>query len=216
MSLLSDIRRAASTGLARLSFQDRTELIRRIEACRLSSGLFPGLDGEPDWYYTFFAELILQSKRAFPDKPDPVGPVDRLCAAILRRQYAPTVYLRISYPYNLFLLLLRLPWFPPMPIFPAGETAPRLAIATLAGNRKAGEKLRRLMRADGSFSVSFRADEYDLLSTAVARFALVRQMSLPAFDPESCRTPDGLYGARPGLSKGDIEYTFYALLALGV
>lgn len=216
MSLLNDLRRAASTGLARLSFQHRTELLRQLEACRLPNGLFPGLDGEPDWYYTFFAELILQSGHTFPEVSKTTGPVDRLCATILRRQSAPTVYFRIPYPYNLFLVLLRLPWFPPIPLFPIGETAPRLAAAAVVGNRKAREKLQRLMRPDGSFSVSLRTDEPDLLSTGVARFALARQMNLPAFDPERYRTPDGLYGARPGLSKGDIEYTFYALLAMGV
>lgn len=111
-------------------------------------------------------------------------------------------------------------------------TTPQAA-AVLAVQALAGAALNRGERAQawlldqrepaGGFRASPAARGPDLLSTATARFALALTgwtepdddaRRLAAF-VDACRTPDGLWAGHPDLARGDVEYTFYALLALG-
>ena len=59
----------------------------------------------------------------------------------------------------------------------------------------------------------------DLLSAAVALYALKRSGHKPSYDVRAflsgCFRPDGLFGAVPGDPAGDLEYTVYGLLAMG-
>ncbi len=111
-------------------------------------------------------------------------------------------------------------------------TTPQAA-AVLAVQALAGAALNRGERAQawlldqrvpaGGFRASRAARGPDLLSTATARFALALAgwvepdddaRRLAAF-VDACRAPDGLWAGHPDLARGDVEYTFYALLALG-
>lgn len=106
----------------------------------------------------------------------------------------------------------------PCPVMAAG-----LVVAHLRG-RPTGELVNRLLafhRRDGSFSATLKAPAGDLLSTAVALYALkfadhdlslIKPASLSYVDSLYC---DGGFCAAPAEEIPDVEYTFYGLLALG-
>lgn len=95
----------------------------------------------------------------------------------------------------------------------AHEEVPGTLTAWLARCRDAGS---------GGFRASATAPLPDLLSTAVALYALAVRQALPqdwvegtgAF-VESCWRDDGGFAASPDSGDTDLEYTWYALLALG-
>jgi hypothetical protein len=79
------------------------------------------------------------------------------------------------------------------------------------------EKLLRRQSGTGGFSSADNTPP-DLLATAVARFVLADQAvgrSQDLLFTEACWCPDNLFAAIPGLSQGDVEHTYYALLVLG-
>ena len=76
--------------------------------------------------------------------------------------------------------------------------------------------LHRHFETGGFSSVDHAAP--DLLATAVARIALSSESPDTSPDllfTEACWCLDGLFSAMPGLSCGDVEHTYYALLVLG-
>ena len=143
-------------------------------------------------------------------------------------------------PYTVFIAALtaeqcgwRLPWFPfawwaPWNWRTTPQAAAVLALQALAGaalnrGRRAQEWLIEQQAETGGFHAAPQAPAADLLSTATARFALAlagwqetpeEARQLVDF-VETCRTPTGLWASHPGLPTGDVEYTFYALLAIG-
>ena len=79
------------------------------------------------------------------------------------------------------------------------------------------ENLRRRHSATGGFASADNASP-DLLATAVARMALSGEPLDNAHDllfTEACWCPDDLFVSTPGLPRGDVEHTYYALLVLG-
>ena len=90
------------------------------------------------------------------------------------------------------------------------------------------DALAALQEPDGSFKAAASAPEGDLMSTATAAFALqrcgqgnnaARNPTLPV-SPKSflreCFRDDGLFAATPHDPDGDLEYTAYGLLLMGV
>ncbi len=82
--------------------------------------------------------------------------------------------------------------------------------------------LGRCARPGGGFAASLDGDQAELLSTAVSLFALHLAGGLPpalrtpqARFVEACWHDAGGFADAPGHPQADLEYTFYALLALG-
>jgi hypothetical protein len=151
-----------------------------------------------------------------------------------------TLLIGLRTPYPLFIAALTLeqcggrPWWFALAWWaPWNWGATPQAAAILAVQALAGSALNRGQRAQawildqrlptGGFRSSPAAPCADLLATATARFALAlagwresddETRRLAAFI-DACRTPTGLWAGHPGLATGDVEYTFYALLALG-
>jgi hypothetical protein len=110
----------------------------------------------------------------------------------------------------------------------AGTTPATAAALALLGRegRDDPDALRWLRERRDPSSGGFRAgpatDGPDLLCTAAALFALRQRDALPAEAAdgalgfvERCWNPDGGFGGVPGDSVSDVEYSWYALLALG-
>ena len=85
--------------------------------------------------------------------------------------------------------------------------------------QETAEELCRLQEDDGSFKAVENAPGGDLLSTGTAFFALNRYGASPKLSAKpflrSCFRENGLFAATPEDPCGDLEYTVYALLALG-
>lgn len=96
------------------------------------------------------------------------------------------------------------------------------ALFLLAGDvrREAAETLQSLQEPDGSFKAVPCAPQGDLLSTATAAFALhvsdypLRQTVKPFL--RACFRDTGLFAATPDDPVGDLEYTAYGLLTMGL
>ena len=171
------------------------------------------------------------------------SPIDHFCKAFvsihrmsaLKRKFASfSFFLRHTPrdPYTLFLAGLMLgisfPRLAPVLLRLARTNTPsvlstsRLAAQLLANPRASEapllrEKLLQRHSGTGGFASADHASP-DLLATAVARMALSGQPLDNTHDllfTEACWCPDGLFSATPGLPRGDVEHTYYALLVLG-
>ncbi len=143
-------------------------------------------------------------------------------------------------PYALFIAALtmeqcgwRPPWFAlawwaPWNWGTTPQAAAILAVQSLAGaalnrGKKAQAWLLDQRVVTGGFRASPAAPGADLLSTATAALALALagwqetpdESRLVVDFVASCRSDDGLWSGHPHRPSGDVEYTFYALLALG-
>ena len=82
------------------------------------------------------------------------------------------------------------------------------------------DALRALQEPEGSFKAAASAPEGDLMSTATAAFALQRGGKVLSISPKpflrECFRDDGLFAATPHDPDGDLEYTAYGLLLMGV
>jgi len=259
--------RAALRAGAELLLPEAREDLRTALGTGLASSrgvpLTDATPGEPDLYYTLFAQWLGEAldvpidtarlRGALARQPARyLDPVHRACHACLaaRVDAAPRLRLLCGMPrvvlaglrdpYALFIGALTLEqcglrpcwfalaWWAPWNWGTAPQAAAVLAVQSLAGaalNRgpRAQAWLLEQRVAAGGFRCSPAAPAADLLSTATARFALAlagwedtddETRRLAAF-VDACRAPDGLWAGHPGLSRGDVEYTFYALLALG-
>ena len=171
------------------------------------------------------------------------SPIDHFCKAFVQIHSMPafkrklaSLYLLIRHPpytpYTLFLsgLLLDMsfPRLAPLLLRLTRKnnthalSTSRLAAQLLANPRATNaplirKKLLQRHSETGGFSSADNASP-DLLATAVARIALSSESldtSLDLLFAEACWCPDGLFSAMPGLSSGDVEHTYYALLVLG-
>lgn len=108
-----------------------------------------------------------------------------------------------------------------------GATVPAVnataaALFLLAGDarREAAERLQSLQEPDGSFKAVHSAQQGDVLSTATAAFALhvhdyqLRHTAKPFL--RACFRDTGLFAATPDDPVGDLEYTAYGLLLMGL
>ena len=99
-------------------------------------------------------------------------------------------------------------------------TAAALFLLTDDTRNAAARALQNLQEEDGSFKAIPAAPQGDLLSTATASFALhchgfpLRRMVKPFL--RACFRDTGLFAATPDDPVGDLEYTAYGLLAMGV
>lgn len=98
-------------------------------------------------------------------------------------------------------------------------TASALFVIPESERRTTVEALCRLQQEDGSFKACENAPDGDMLSTGTAIFAL-NKFGTPPWKTTKpflrcCFRDDGLFAATPEASQGDLEYTVYALLALG-
>lgn len=114
---------------------------------------------------------------------------------------------------------------PDLPVPAVPPTAAGLLLARQAGlvaDPRDAEWLAAQTTAAGGLRVHPLTDQPDLLATGVGLFALAETgRELPADRADAargyvfgCRTPSGGWGARAD-DAPDVEYTFYALLALG-
>jgi prenyltransferase beta subunit len=171
------------------------------------------------------------------------GPIDHFCKAFVQIHCMPTFKRKLASlcllirhpphnPYALFLsgLLLNMSFPRLAPLLlrltrthnSHALSTSRLAAQLLANPRASDapllrEKLISRHSNTGGFSSADNASP-DLLATAVARIALSSESpdtSLDLLFTEACWCPDGLFSAMPGLSCGDVEHTYYALLVLG-
>ena len=108
-----------------------------------------------------------------------------------------------------------------------GETVPAVNATAAAlfllnddARKNAAVTLQALQEKDGSFKAIPAAPQGDLLSTATASFALhVHDYSLRhTVKPflRACFRDTGLFAATPNDPAGDLEYTAYGLLAMGL
>lgn len=101
----------------------------------------------------------------------------------------------------------------------SGTGANAWAVATLAGRREATEKLLALQDVSGGFRAHDGAPFPDLLSTAVALFALAEYGLCPSYGSRDFIRahwlPDGGFAPTLFDDRSDVEYVFYGLLALG-
>ena len=86
--------------------------------------------------------------------------------------------------------------------------------------RETAEALQSLQEADGSFKAVPSAPQGDLLSTATAALALEAcgRPLLRTAKPflRACFRDTGLFAAAPDDPVGDLEYTAYGLIAMGL
>lgn len=107
---------------------------------------------------------------------------------------------------------------------PTSHLAAALIINHLAGLNKEAviHLLFKKYQADGGFSTFFGQKSSDMLSTAVAFYALSRanvdisRLASEAFNYVSIHFDNGAFTAGDGDITRDVEYTFYGLLALGI
>lgn len=166
------------------------------------------------------------------------------CSFALRMRLLPAVFRDfrsgLHDPYAAFIAALTaeqcgwrpcwfaLAWWAPWTWGTTPQAAAVLAIQALAGaalerGRNAQRWLTEQIVASGGFRVGPQARHADLLSTATARFALALAGWRESDDDarrlmefvDSCRAGDGHWSGQPGAGRGDVEYDFYALLALG-
>ena len=266
LRLTNALRAALRAGAGLLLPEAREELRAALGTGLASSRGVPLTDaapGEPDLYYTLFAQWLGEAldvsvdtarlRGALASQPARyLDPIHRACHACLaaRVDAAPRLRLLCGMPrvmlaglrdpYALFIGALTLEqcglrpcwfalaWWAPWNWGTAPQAAAVLAVQSLAGaalnrGRRAQAWLLEQRDEAGGFRCAPAAPGADLLSTAAARFALAlagwedtddETRRLVAF-VDACRAPDGLWAGHPGLSHGDVEYTFYALLALG-
>ncbi|MCL2640399.1 MAG: hypothetical protein FWD53_06110 [Phycisphaerales bacterium] len=91
---------------------------------------------------------------------------------------------------------------------------------TLRGGIATAAALAALQETDGSFKATASAPEGDLMSTATAAFALQHYgksltISVKPFLRE-CFRENAFFAATPNDPDGDLEYTTYGLLLMGV
>ena len=98
-------------------------------------------------------------------------------------------------------------------------TASAMFVISETERLETGNTLRNLQQDDGSFKAIEKAPGGDVLSTGTAFFALNKFGIAPKTSVKSflrlCFREDGLFAATPDDPQGDLEYTTYALLALG-
>jgi len=99
-------------------------------------------------------------------------------------------------------------------------TAAALFLLTDDARKDAALTLQNLQEEDGSFKAIPSAPQGDLLSTATASFALhvhgyALHRTLKPF-LRACFRDTGLFAATPDDPAGDLEYTAYGLLAMGL
>jgi prenyltransferase beta subunit len=106
---------------------------------------------------------------------------------------------------------------------PCPVLAATILLLEIAGRTKpeSQKKLYSFYRSKGGFAAFKQAPSEDLLSTAVALYALnFMSADIRLIKPESLSFIDGLYHnggfmSMPSDNEIDVEYTFYGLLALG-
>ncbi|MCL2688620.1 MAG: hypothetical protein FWE57_02075 [Chitinispirillia bacterium] len=87
-------------------------------------------------------------------------------------------------------------------------------------NGDSTDALISLQEEDGSFKAAASAPQGDLLSTATALFALSQHGKTPRIPVKNllreCFRDNGFFAATPDDPLGDLEYTVYGLLAMGI
>ena len=90
----------------------------------------------------------------------------------------------------------------------------------LIPNDESADALLALQESDGSFKAVASAPEGDLMSTATVLFALKHRGRTPKISVKpllrECFRNNGFFASTPNDPKGDLEYTVYGLLAMGV
>jgi hypothetical protein len=100
------------------------------------------------------------------------------------------------------------------------KAAAALFLLTDDARKDAALTLQNLQEEDGSFKAMPSAPQGDLLSTATASFALhvhgyaLRHTVKPFL--RDCFRDTGLFAATPDDPVGDLEYTAYGLLTMGL
>ncbi len=103
--------------------------------------------------------------------------------------------------------------------YAVNATASALFVISVQKAEQTARALLELQQEDGSFKAVEEAPYGDLLSTGTAFFALNKYKITPPISIKpflrSCFRGNGLFAATPDDPEGDLEYTVYALLALG-
>ncbi|MBP5320342.1 MAG: hypothetical protein J6334_05090 [Kiritimatiellae bacterium] len=102
----------------------------------------------------------------------------------------------------------------------AAATTAALYLLTPDERRQPANALRALQSPEGGFRALPDAPQGDLLSTATAAFALHRHGFTPRYPTRpflrACFRETGLFAATPDDPGGDLEYTLYGLLLMGM
>lgn len=229
-SLLKALRRGAES----LSGEARQRVCRFVNGQRTDGEAFVNRGGQPDLYYTLFGWMLCYAldiptdgkQRKMYLRGFDAGRLDELHQTVLTlcrmvdRLHSPSLLT----PLSSFLMddaPLRLFFETYQRHGSGGGTnawAARLAAASEADSELT-EKLLAMQHVSGGFLAYRGVAMPDLLSTAVALFALQRHHVRPRYDVngfiEAHWQEDGSFAATLLDEHGDVEYEFYGLLALG-
>ncbi len=164
-----------------------------------------------------FAALRALPASAYP-QGDPDAPYARFLITTLLRDFGQTVS-----PSDLSRYRAGPAGYANVPSDAApavNATAAALFLLTGDALRQTAESLRDLQEPDGSFKAIPAAPQGDLLSTATAAFALQVHRCPPRLSMRpflyACFRETGLFAATPDDPAGDLEYTVYGLLTMGL
>lgn len=161
--------------------------------------------------------LAVLPREAFPQQ-DPGTPYSRFLLAVADPDFAeaspPAELEAYRLPGGLFANLKD------HPNYGLNATAAALFLLPETEGGESADALLSLQESDGSYKAAAAAPSGDLLSTATAIFALKRFGRTPGFPVKpflrACFRDDAFFAATPDDSRGDLEYTVYGLLAMGV
>lgn len=223
-------------GAGRLNDEARRRVCRFVESQRTDGEAFANRGGRADLYYTMFGWMLCHALGITSDSGRRKAYLD----SVDERRLDP-LHLTVLMLCRMLHRLLSLPRFAPSGVLPlmAGDRplrqffetyqqhgsgggtnawAARLATVPEADAALAG-RLMAMQHETGGFLAYEGAPMPDLLSTAVALFALRLHGLSPRYDAspfiEAHWQDDGSFVATLLDEHGDTEYEFYGLLALG-
>ena len=235
-SMSFDLLQTLKRGAEKLNAEARQQVCHYVESQRVDGEAYMNRGGQPDLYYTMFGWMLCYAlgirsdasqRKAYLQTID-AGRLDELhqivwtlCGQLDRLLSVP----RFTQDVILSLMVDDEPlrrFFKTYQQHGSGDgtnaLAARLAIAA-ERDVALTDKLLELQVDSGGFLAYEGAPVPDMLSTAVAMFALSRQKIVPRYDVHSFVEAhwqrDGSFAATLLDEQGDVEYVFYGLLAIG-
>lgn len=236
MSLSYQLLKALRRGAGLLDDEARRRVCRFVVSQRLDTEMFVNRGGRGDLYYTLFGWMLCYALSITTDAGRRRACLQQVDTARLDQLHL-TVYDLCCQVDRLLALPRVVPaavaklMADDRPLRQFFETyqrhgsgggtnawAARLATADQADDRLVS-RLLAIQHSSGGFLAHEGAAMPDMLSTAVALFALRRHTIAPVHDPrpfiEAHWQDDGSFAATLLDEHGDAEYQFYGLLALG-
>lgn len=224
-------------GAESLNDEARRRVCLYVESQRTADEAFINRGGRPDLYYTMFGWMLCHAldmasagkkRKAYLDSIDATRLDDLhhtiyvLCQALHRLLSLPHPFALLPFSFTAHTEKALRQFFETYQRHGSGggtnAWAARLAVSANPDS-KLTEKLLAMQHPSGGFMAHENTAMPDLLSTAVALFALslhnirARYDALPFL--EAHWQPDGSFAATLLDEHGDTEYQFYGLLAIG-